>query len=207
MRSVRHSYFWTPIAFVLALPALGQRPSRSGIGLKAGPLLSMTHAEGLAYDPVPGGTMGAYFPLWCGNRFELQPELLATGMGTAFTDVDGGRHVIRTYYVQLPLSAKLFVSNAVNFQFGVQGGRLILAQSTADGEADDATDLYRSFDFGFNTGLGVDLPSGIDLTLRYYSGMTGLSPDDEAHFATNRSVQLTVGTRLVRFKRMYAHRR
>jgi hypothetical protein len=169
--------------------------------------MSTTHAEGLVYDPVPGATMGAYFPLWCGDRFELQPELLAATLGSAFSDADGGRHVLRTFYVQLPLSAKLFVSNAVNFQLGVQGGRLIMARSSYDGEGDDVTELYRPFDFGFNTGLGIDFASGVDLTLRYYSGMSGLAPNDDQHFATNRSIQLTVGTRLIRFKRMYARRR
>jgi hypothetical protein len=207
MRSKRLAIplLWT--TFVLALPALGQRPCRSGIGVKGGPLMSTTHAEGLEYDMVPGGTLGVYAPLWCGNRFELQPELLGTSLGSAFTDKEGSRHVLRMYYVQLPLTAKLFVSNAVNFQVGVQGSRLIAARTSDENGSDDATDLFRKFEFGLNTGLGVDLQSGVDLTLRYYSGMSGLSPDDQQNFATNRTLQFTLGLRMMRFRRMYAHRR
>ena len=193
------SSLWTSL--LLALPALGQRSSRSGIGLKVGAQMSVTWVEGLHYDPIPGAVAGAYIPLWCGARFELQPEVLGSMLGSSFTDSEGQRHVIHLYYVQLPLSAKFFFTNALNAQGGFQMGRLLSAQSSPDNST--ATDLYRPFEFGTNIGLGLDLMTGLDLTFRYYNGLSSITDDVELN-PTNRAWQFTVGYRIARFKK---HRR
>lgn len=191
---------------ILTLPVLGQRPSRSGIGLKAGAQLTTTHVEGAIYDPVPGALIGVYFPLWCGARFELQPELLLSAQGHAFETTDGKVHTLRMYQLQLPLSAKLYFSNVVNVQGGVQMSRLLSAGYTSEGDAQDATDEYRSFEFGTNIGLGADLSSGLDFGFRYYTGLSSITDDVELN-PTNRAFQLSMGYRFLRFRNSRLHRR
>jgi hypothetical protein len=191
---------------ILALPAFGQHPGRSGLGLKAGAQMTTVHVEGVVHEPVLGAVAGLYVPLWCGPRFEIQPELLASAQGHSFMTNDGKRHVLRMYYLQLPLSAKLYFSNALNVQGGVQISRLLSAGYTSEGEVDDATDQYRTFEFGTSFGLGVDLTSGVDLGFRYYSGLSSITDDLELN-PTNRAWQLSIGYRLKRFARARARRR
>src|SRR5262245_61205326 len=84
-------------AIILAVPALGQRPSRSGIGLKLGPQLASQRAPGYNFQPVPGGVIGVYVPLWICPRLELQPELLGSMQGSSFDIGEGSSVVTNTY--------------------------------------------------------------------------------------------------------------
>ena len=189
--------------FIVALPALGQRPSRSGVGFKIGPQWATQHAAEFNYEPVPGAVAGLYVPLWCGHRLELQPELLLSWQGSAHTLHEGSTQVLSMFYVQLPFSAKIFVSNVLNLQCGVQAGKLLLAQVGKT----DVSDQYRPFDLGFNLGVGVDLIRGVDLTLRYYSGMSTVLEDTSGNiFPTNRTYQLTMGYRFKQFTHRRARR-
>lgn len=161
--------------------------------------MSVTWVEGLRNDPVPGAVAGAYAPLWMGPRFELQPELLGAMLGSSFTDIEGRRHILHLYYAQLPVSAKFYFSNTINVQGGVQAGRLIAARSSFEGEREDATALYRPFEFGTNIGLGLDLATGLDLAFRYYTGLSSIT-DDTALNPTIRSWQFTCGYRVARIR-------
>ncbi len=118
-----HFAFWS--LFILALPVLGQRPSRSGIGLKAGPQGTNLFGSDKVYKPIPGVVGGIYFPLWVGARFELQPELLLSYQGSQLPDAENGPGRMRMLYLCLPLNAKLYLSNALNIQGGVQESRIL----------------------------------------------------------------------------------
>ena len=138
MRSVRSfaiALLWS--GPFLVQPVLAQHPGRSAIGLKAAALISTNHAATLQYDPVPGAAAGVYFPLWCGNRFELQPELLFSWQGAGFSLGERERQVARYYYLQLPLSAKVYLTNSLNLQGGVQGSRLLHAQVNGEDATED----------------------------------------------------------------------
>jgi hypothetical protein len=77
---------------------------------------------------------------------------------------------------------------------------------TADGPV-TTTERYNNLDFGLNGGLGVDLRSGLDLTLRYYSGMSPVLRYDDVLFPKNRTLQFTAGYRLMRLRTVKAIRR
>ncbi|MBK8612096.1 MAG: PorT family protein [Flavobacteriales bacterium] len=186
--------FWT--LFVLSLPAFGQRASRSGLGLKGGLQMATTRTAILSYDPVPGAVLGAYAPIWAGARLELQPELLISAQGSSIKPDEGTRQTLRLYYVQLPINMKVFMTNVLNVQAGIQAGRLIVANA----DHEDVTDRYQRMDIGLNLGAGLDFARGMDLTLRYYSGLTPLLVNDDVLFPTNRTLQLTAGYRMMRFK-------
>jgi hypothetical protein len=181
---------------LLTLPALGQKAGKSGVGFKIGGQLATSRSAVYTYEPIAGATMGLYAPLMLMNRFEVQPELLLSMQGSAFTPVEGARTVSHLYYVQLPISAKMYMSNVVNLQCGLQAGWLALA--TQNGER--VTDRYKPTDVGLNVGLGADMRGGTDLTLRYYSGLTPVLVNDDQVFPSNRTLQFTVGHRFLRIK-------
>jgi hypothetical protein len=181
---------------LLTLPALGQKAGRSGVGFKIGGQLATSRSAVFTYEPIAGATMGVYAPLILMNRFEIQPELLLSMQGSAFTPVEGERSVSHLYYVQLPISAKMYMSNVVNLQCGLQAGWLALA--TQNGER--VTDRYKPTDVGLNVGLGADMRGGTDLTLRYYIGLTPVLMNDDQVFPSNRTLQFTAGHRFMRIK-------
>jgi hypothetical protein len=182
---------------LLSLPMLGSA-QRSGIAIKGGLLAATTAAQQIETTVVPGATAGIYAPFQAGNRLELQPELLFTVLGSGFVEPNGDRSSLRTIMVQVPLSAKLFVGNAFNFQGGFQLGKVISAQRIDPEGSTDVTDELRPMDLGANLGIGLDLSSGWDLGLRYYSGLWTILEQDDALFPRNRTLQFTAGKRLMR---------
>lgn len=177
------------------------RAQSTGFGLKVGPVMSDVKVLGQRTTPSVGGTMGLYLPWGIGARVELQPELLATMLGAEFQDPEGTHQTLRSVYVQLPLTAKIYLSNAFHFSGGYQFGWLLHASQTHGDEKANVTDQFRSIDMGFVGGVGVDLRSGVDISLRGYGAMTRALRNDDKLFLKNRSAQLTIGYRLVQFKR------
>ncbi len=198
-RAIR-AYLLSP----LLLLAASAHAQHSGIGIKGGPLMSTYRAFHIKTAPIPGVTLGVYLPLAAAPRLEVQPELLLTMLGTALTEPDGDRSTLRTAYVELPLSAKFYFNNTVNLHGGLQLGKLITAHRTDPNGTTDVREGYNSFDMGFIMGAGLDLGNGLDLTMRYYTGMPTLLKNDDSLFPRNRSLQLTIGKRLVQMRRMYS---
>ena len=65
---------------------------------------------------------------------------------------------------------------------------------------------YRSFEGGVLIGLGTDLMNGLDLTARYYSGLTSLTSDETLN-PTYRTFQFTVGYRFWRWSNKHVRKR
>lgn len=189
---------------ILAYPLIGQaqRPSRSGLGYMGGPQAATWRSEAVNYRPVPGFVAGLYVPIWAGNRVEIQPELLISLQGAARDLPDDGRSTMRNVSAIVPVSLKLFLSPTFQIQAGVQGGYLILAK--ADGT--DISDQVSQLDLGLNIGLGIGTMSGIDLTLRYFTGLSNTLAEDRALYPSNRTLQMTIGHRFMQFSRK-RHRR
>jgi hypothetical protein len=191
------------VLLLLNVSAFGQKRSHSGVGLKAGAQMSTWRSAVGTYQPIPGGVVGVYFPIFMGPRFELQPELVGAMLGASRTIGEVKQPEVRSLYLQIPITAKLFLSNAFNLQGGAQFGQLMMAQQ----EGQDVTDAFNPIDIGLNFGLGLDMIRGWDLTMRYYSGMKPTLVDDDTLFPTNRSLQLTAGYRITQFKGFGARRR
>lgn len=172
--------------------AFGQ--SYSGLGAKAGVQMATFRSSAMHFDPLMGGVAGLYMPLNCGARFELQPELLVSAQGAALVTQENTRREWRSFYAVMPLTAKVYLTNAFNLQGGVQGAKLLAM--TENGT--DVKGQYKKMDAALVFGLGVDLMSGWDLTFRYTSGLTTISVDEAPLFATNRTWQFSAGYRFMR---------
>lgn len=199
------STFLIPL-LLATMPALAQR---SGIGIKGGPLAAHTRSAVFSSQYVPGATAGIYAPILGGSRFELQPEVLITAFGSGHTSPEGERYSVRTIYAQIPLSAKIYFTNTINLQVGVQASKLILAEQTDPNGSSDITGSYDQNELALLLGAGADLRSGLDLTLRYHNGLTPILVNDNALFPRNQAMMLTVGYRVFAFRapRLPARRR
>lgn len=194
---------------LLALPSRFHSAfaQHSGIGIKAGALLSETRSAKLTTNTIPGATAGAYFALRAADRLELQPELLLTALGSGYTLADGERATLRTLYVQLPICAKFYVGNTFNAQGGFLMGRLVLAQQDSPAGTSNVIESYNTWDYGIVIGLGADLITGLDLGFRYYNGMRLVLASDETFYPRNRAYQITAGYRLGRLKPVHFTRK
>lgn len=192
---------------LLLLPLLGlccasghiARGQSSGIGLKAGGLMNVAKANGRSDRPMFGGVLGLYGPIYGGPRFELQPEVLLSLQGRVLSDGENGFTGLRSFYLQVPISAKIFIGNTFNLAGGPQFGKLLSAQQFGDTTVDVTSDV-NPWDIGFNAGIGADLRSGWDFTLRYYSGLSSVMKDENLALPVNRSTQLTVGYRFAKWR-------
>lgn len=201
-RSVR---FLAGLLPFLTVPLMAQK---AGIGLKAGPQLSYTHSELIETRMLPGGVLGVYVPWGLGPRLEVQPEVLLSAMGSGFVANTGEVSTIRSYYLQVPVNVKLYLSNVVNFHAGLQASQVLKAERTSSDERNDFTRRLNRMDYGLIGGLGLDFRSGVDLTLRYLNGMTPVLEGDQILFPRNRALSLTVGYRLKEIRmRTVARRR
>lgn len=169
----------------------------SGVGFKAGPLMSTMASEVLAHRPTLGATAGFYFPIRIGGSLELQPELLLAMMGSRYQLPDAEPVTIRIKYLHVPLTAKLYLDRGFHIQGGIQVGRRITAWRHVGDGTTNVTAAYRMFDIGLNGGFGMDFRRSVDLSLRYYAGIGPILENDDALFPRNRSLQLTMGFRFV----------
>ncbi len=167
------------------------------MGIKAGGQWSTLLASDANYTPIPGGLLGVYFPLLASARVELQPELLLSYQGSDIQRPDKEPSRLRMLYVHLPVCAKIFLTNEVNLQGGIQIGKGIHARM----DEEQAADRFRPYDVGFIAGLGIDLRSGLDFTARYYGGTTPVLTETTGVNPRHRLLQIAAGYRVMRFSR------
>ncbi len=172
----------------------------AGIGFKGGLLASTVKALNVRTGPIPGATVGFYVPCGIGPRMELQPELLLPSLGSSYYEPDGDVTVVRSLYLQIPVSLKMYIGNGLNMAGGFQFGELLLAQQIGTEGSGSVKSSYNALDMGFIGGLGMDLESGLDLSIRAYGAMTPALQDDDVLFPKNRSLEFTLGYRFTQFK-------
>ena len=190
-----------------ALLSIGASAQRSGLGLKAGLGAAHTRSGAMNGRHTTGATVGLYAPLLAAPRFELQPEVLLTALGSGYTGSEGERLLVRSIYVQVPLLAKVYVGNVLNLQAGIQAAKLINATQYTDNGEQDVTSGQRPDEIALLLGAGLDLPSGLDLTFRYHNGLTPVLADDNVLFPRNQAVLLSVGYRMLAFSAPSTQRR
>ena len=187
----------TVFYLLLGTTASAQPSGHAGMGIKVGGQWSTLLASDATYTPIPGGLLGVYFPLLASARIELQPELLLSYQGCDVQRSDEDPSGLRLLYAHLPVCAKVFLTNEVNLQGGVQAGKCLSARM----DDEQVTDRFRPYDVGFITGLGIDLRSGLDFTARYYGGTTPVLTRTTGVNPRHRLLQITAGYRVMRFGR------
>jgi len=183
------------------------RAQDSGLGIKAGVVASRTKSGNSLTSAVPGAAAGIYLPLRAGPRMELQPELLITSMGANYPLQEGARGSLRTIYISLPVSFKMYIGNVFNMQAGFQMQRLLAAQQHGPDGTATVTDSYAHWDYGVQLGLGADMARGLDLGLRCYAGLSPIETAGALISARNQALMLSLGYRVIRLRAPKATRR
>jgi len=196
-----------PAFFTCLVLGVISHAQSAGIGIKGGIQASTAKAILIRTLPIPGATAGIYFPWGVAPMMELQPEVLVSTLGTTWMEPDGDVSTERSVYLQVPLTLKYFLSNGFNIAGGYQFGKPVAARVTGTEGRMSTMDRYENLDMGFMGGFGMDFQHGLDLSFRAYSAMTRFHGDDDALFARNRSIQITVGYRVHQFRRIPARRR
>ena len=174
-------------AMMMVLMVVGAY-AQDAFGLKAG----FNHATWGGADvsdkvgPRIGFHLGGMAAFAVSENVHIQPELVYSMQGEK--DFALG-------YINIPVMAKIYLTENVNLQVGPQLGFLMSAQA----EGEDAKDLIRGTDFGIGFGAGYELETGLNFGIRYnYSTSRVFSDDFEKIFnerfaVSNRVLQFSVG--------------
>ncbi|WP_165903575.1 porin family protein [Hymenobacter gummosus] len=169
-----HPFFPLGAALVLFAPAaLAQTPEappRTLLGLKAGSSLTTFRgaaAEGQRYKA--GLHFGVLVNTRISRRVSIQPEVLYSQKGSRLTE-GAASSQNRFSYVDVPLLARVHFG-CFYAEAGPQYSLLLSAKSRQGEAVQNVTDAFRTSDFGYVGGLGLQLRNGLGLGLRYHGGL------------------------------------
>lgn len=145
-------------------------------GVKGG--LNVSNFTGYQEDvkSLTGFHIGGFTELKVGKKFAIQPEFLFSTQGTTVEGFDGNSNSsIKLNYINIPVLAKYYITDAFTVEAGPQIGFLLSAKN----QGDDVHDLYKTLDFGLNIGCGYEFTDNIALGVRYTFGLTNVADNSE----------------------------
>lgn len=127
----------------------------------------------------PGFYIGSFVIIKLNKKLSLQPELIYSEEGGKDLDIN---------YFKIPVLAKYYVAEKLNFQAGPQ----IAFKSGAEQGIDELT---KPLDFGLCFGAGYDLFKDLFLEVRYNIGLLNIHEFQEDFTLRNKGLQLGAGYR------------
>lgn len=147
-------------------------------GVKGGLNLT-TFAGGNYWDAksLVGFHVGGFAEIKIIERLSIQPEVLFSTQGAKLEDgLDD--FDAKLNYINIPVLAKFYVTKQFTVEAGPQLGFLVSAKH----ESEDAKDLYKSVDLGFNFGVGYNFTENVGVGLRYTVGLSNVGDYDSEDF-------------------------
>ena len=200
------------------------RAQKIDLGVKAGlnvAGLSLSNdgkLVGVSYNNRTAYHVGAYALVKFG-KIGIQPELLFSKQGQNFTTPYNSNLNSSLTYINIPLMVKYYFAGGLNLQAGPQFGLLVSAKGDEValsngfvGSAYHDRDLkgyLKGTDLSFAFGLGLDLPLGTSIGIRYTIGLSDINnksagssqttaPGFSLAYTQNQVLQLSVGYKLFR---------
>jgi hypothetical protein len=127
----------------------------------------------------------ASIPLFSGCS--LQPEIMYSGQGAAFSD-SFATGKLNYGYLNVPILFKYQHASGLFAETGPQVGFLLSAKETAAGQSVDTKSDTQSTDFSWVFGIGYKLPMGFGIDARYNLGLTNLNKDSQSNGTVKNSV-------------------
>ncbi len=93
----------------------------------------------------------------------------------------------RLWYLNLPLTSRYQFSQNFYGEIGLQPGFLLSAKDNYDGESDDWSDYFKTFDLGIPLGVGYDFPNNFGVGLRVTPGVLNINASEYADDYKNRN--------------------
>jgi len=157
-------------------------------GVKAGyNLANLTFSPsqaGVSSKSDFSGGVFASLPLF--SSCSLQPEILYSGQGAAFSDsLATGK--LNYGYLNIPVLFKYQHSSGLFAETGPQVGFLLSAKESFNGQSFDAKSNTQSVDFSWAFGIGYKLPMGFGIDARYNLGLTNLAKGSGSNEGTAKN--------------------
>lgn len=173
------------------------------IGLKAGPNISTISGDDTGnLDPKIGFFVGGHADLCLTEDvFTITPEIQFSRQGAKYNDSDGFDGEFELDYVNVPVLAKVNLSEELMIEAGPHLGFLVSAkdkyESPAESGTDDIKDDLKGIDFGANIGLFYQFNNGWNLGARYSQGLTNINDFEGSGDIKNRNsvLQFSLGFR------------
>ncbi len=129
------------------------------------------------------------FPLtaWAGFNVSMQ------GAGW---EEDWGEGLIkgttRLWYLNFPLTGRYQFGQNFYGELGIQPGVLLSAKDNYDGESEDWSDYFKTFDLGIPLGVGYEFPNNFGLGLRVTPGVLNINASEWADDYKNRNFTIAL---------------
>jgi hypothetical protein len=174
-----------------------------GAGVKAGPNYSTQYTintpNSVDFKSIFGINAGAYCNYFFLDFLAIQPELMVSGKGShwknQYTDAKDN-----LTYIDLPILIKYQPVAQFNIHAGPQLSYLVIAKRTDFGNdlKTNVMDYYYKFDFGLAFGVEANLPSRVNLTIRYILGLnTATTGAVYTEVWKNKYFQISLGYRIL----------
>ena len=155
----------------------------------------------------PGFHIGAYYQVTFSDKILFEPELQLSLQGSNSDDDTIDQSITM---LNIPLLAKYLVNDELSINAGPYLGLIMGAEAKSDADDFDNKDLFNALDYGLGLGASYELPSGINLSVRYLLGLADISDDEsgtetvivdnfpievevEKQRITNQLIQFSVG--------------
>ena len=187
------------LTLALAAGVAGVANAQTGarFGIKAGVnLASVTGTDSEGRKNLIGANAGVMADISFSDLISFHPELLFSQKGVKFEE-SGASAQVRTNYLDLPLLLRV-KADGLFFEAGPQVGFLIGQKSEFNipglgTGSSTSTDGTRKVDLGYIAGVGYQLPSGLELGVRYNGGISDLSDPSGSEKSRNSVFQFQVG--------------
>lgn len=154
--------------------------------------------DGDSWGPAFGVQGGVAAQIPCKSDFPLQGwgGLNVSMQGASWEDDWGEgltKGVTRTWYFNVPLTARYPFADGFYAEAGVQPGFLLSAKDKYDGDSYDVKDWFQTFDLGFPLGIGYDFDNNFGVNFRVVPGVLNINSDEYDESYTNRNLLISIG--------------
>jgi hypothetical protein len=177
--------------------------SEFGAGVKAGINYASQYTNStpnnVDFKSIIGINAGAYCNYFLLDFLAIQPELMVSGKGSHWTNeyYDAKDNLT---YIDLPILIRYQPVEQINIHAGPQMSYLVSAKQTDFGNdlKTNVMDYYYKFDFGVAFGVEANLPSKVNITIRYVLGLnTATTGALYTETWKNKYFQISLGYRIL----------
>lgn len=161
-------------------------------GIKGGlNIYNINNVDNTGYGSRVGAHIGALGHVHVRPHFAVQPEIVYSSQGAAYTDDNGDTHYYHLDYINIPVLFQYMFNHGLRLQAGPQLGILVNATSRLNNTTTDLNDT-KPVDVALSFGVSYLVPAtGFGLDARYNLGISNINKDN-GPTSTNRGFQLGV---------------
>jgi len=174
-----------------------------GAGVKAGLNYSSQYTNNtpnnVDFKSIIGINAGAYCNYFFLDFLAIQPELMVSGKGSHWKN-EYSEAKDNLTYIDLPILIRYQPVALINIHAGPQLGYLVSAKQTdlSNDQKTNVMDYYYKFDLGLAFGVEANLPSKVNVTIRYVLGLsTATTGAQYTETWNNKYFQISLGYRIL----------